>query len=216
MFYSKLLNSYKEISYAFLVDGQEDCGESPEQWVTANQVHGSSVRIVESNQRHDGQADALVTQNIVTVAVKTADCLPILIFENKRKVVAAVHAGWKGLYKGIIENTIDAITSLGGKSNNCLAVIGPHIRACCYSVSKERLGNFLDLGLSKKAISRKENGKWFLNLEKIALLKLHALCIKSQSMECIRLCTSCDERFPSFRRDRRVDKKILSAIGLKQ
>ena len=80
----------------------------------------------------------------------------------------------------------------------------------------ERLGNFLDLGLSKKAISRKENGKWFLNLEKIALLKLHALCIKSQSMECIRLCTSCDERFPSFRRDRRVDKKILSAIGLKQ
>lgn len=114
--------------------------------VLLKQVHGNSVLNVTSETEPYQEFDALVTkENEIVIAILTADCAPVILYDEKNKVIGAAHAGWRGAASGVIENTIAAMKKLGATSIN--AIIGPCIHSQSYSVDgsfKENFPNALD------------------------------------------------------------------------
>lgn len=107
------------------------------------------------------QGDALVTdQPGILLAVRSADCVPVLIADADRPAVAAVHAGWKGMLEGIVEKTVGEMRRLFGcRPAGLRAAIGPSIRACCYEVSEELAGAFCGRFVNGEKFLSRAGGK---------------------------------------------------------
>jgi polyphenol oxidase len=108
--------------------------------LTAHQVHGTTAIVVDapwpSNERP--KADAIVTATRgLAVGVLTADCAPVLFADAEAGVVAAAHAGWRGVLAGILESTIATMQSLGARPERIVAAVGPCIGQAAYQVGPE-------------------------------------------------------------------------------
>ena len=112
-----------------------------------NQVHSNKFVFIDKNFKFGKKkikADAVITnQAKIPIAVLTADCVPILLYDNKKNIVAAIHAGWKGAFKGIINNVINFMVEKGCKKNNIFAAIGPCIGRNNYNVKDDFKKKFL-------------------------------------------------------------------------
>ena len=104
------------------------------------------------------KADAIITnQERLPIAILTADCVPILLHDNKKNMIAAIHAGWKGAFKNIIKNVVNFMIKKGCKKNNIFAAIGPCIGRSSYNVKE----NF-----RRKFLKKNENNKiYFRNVK---------------------------------------------------
>jgi polyphenol oxidase len=106
--------------------------------IALRQVHSNRVHIIKdiSAQWNQAEADAIATRvENIALAVKTADCLPVLIVDPVKNAVAAVHSGWRGTLSGILLCTIREMQrAFGSDPARLLTAIGPGIRACCYEV----------------------------------------------------------------------------------
>ncbi len=122
-----------------------------------NQVHSNKIIFINKNnkfKRKKIKADAVITdQKKLPIAVLTADCVPILLHDNKKNMIAAVHAGWKGAFKNIVNKVISFMIKKGCKRNNIVAAIGPCISKANYNVKE----NFKKKFLKKE----KKNKKFF-------------------------------------------------------
>lgn len=179
--------------------------EEPERkLVTVHQVHGN--RVVEAAEG-GAEADALWTARPgVALGVKTADCVPLLLEDPVAKRVAAVHSGWRGTWAEIAPL---AVTALGGDPKNLRAAIGPCIRVCCYVVSEE-LSEQFSSRYGAPVVERRD-GKPYLNLAKTVRLQLQRAGV-SQIDDAGDLCTSCDLRFHSYRREKGAPGRQVSFI----
>jgi len=162
----------------------------------ARQVHGDRVLWVEGETRPgEHEADALITAASRLVAVRTADCVPILLADPRTGRVAAVHAGWRGTIARVVERAVECLVRAGSRAGDLLAAIGPAIGPCCYEVSPElaarfeaafgpgvRQGRRLDLALANR-------------------LSLLGTGVPEARIETLDVCTFCDARFHSFRRE---------------
>ena len=112
-----------------------------------HQTHSNKFIFVNKNFKINGKrlkADAVITdQKKLPIGILTADCAPILIYDNISKIVAAIHAGWKGAYKDIISKVIKFMLKKGCKPKNMCAVIGPCITKKNYNVREDFLSKFL-------------------------------------------------------------------------
>ena len=112
-----------------------------------HQTHSNKFIFVNKNFRANEKrlkADAIITnQKKLPIGILTADCAPILIYDNISKIVAAIHAGWKGAYKDIISKVIKFMLKKGCKPKNMCAVIGPCITKKNYNVREDFLRKFL-------------------------------------------------------------------------
>ncbi len=154
-----------------------------------NQTHSARV-----TQTHDfsPNADAAVSvQPNEVLAILTADCLPILLFG--KKTIAAIHAGWRGLAGGIVENTLGQINEA---PTDLHVWMGPAIGACCFEVGEEVKNAFLDY---ENAFSTVNPKKFQGDLKKIAQMKLEKAGVLPQQIENYNVCTACDGRFFSYR-----------------
>ena len=122
-----------------------------------HQIHSNRFIYVDKkyNNKLKPKADAIITnQKYFPIAVLTADCVPILICDNKKKMVAAVHAGWRGAYKGIINKVVKFMIKKGCKLKNITATLGPSISVRNYEVKAD---------FKKKFIKKdKKNLKYFM------------------------------------------------------
>ncbi len=132
----------------------ENRGYKAKNVLLLNQIHSNEVVVVDEIKKIYGdqelpKADAIVTnlKNVV-IGVVTADCSPILFYDEKQGIIAAVHAGWKGAKNGVIFSAIEAMKKLGAK--NIKAKIGPMIQQESYQVSKEFYDEFLLEDLNNK------------------------------------------------------------------
>ena len=111
-----------------------------------HQIHSNKFIYINKNRKilkKKIKADAVVTdQKKLPIGILTADCVPILIYDNK-KIIAAIHAGWKGAYKGIINKVIKFMIKKGCKRKNIYAAIGPCISQKNYNVKEDFLKNLL-------------------------------------------------------------------------
>ncbi len=172
------------------------------------QVHGVAVATAQqcAGQDPPPEADAVVSEEIgVRVAVVTADCLPILLAGDRGRVVAAVHAGWRGLAGGVISACLATLRERLGKSEGVAAVIGPHIGKCCYEVDEPVLGAFEERFSETlpSAMRQTRPGHARLDLGLLAREALRAEGVESDRIGFLAgACTACDaERFYSYRRD---------------
>lgn len=168
------------------------------------QVHGNTVgRDCPDEARDDGdgpaQADGQATSRSgVGVMVLTADCLPVIV--ASRSAVAAVHAGWRGLAAGVLEEGVRAVRELGA-ADELVAIIGPGAGGCCYEVGPEvhaALGSDMDAGGGGCSQVTGDVGAP-IDLKAIARERL--LVAGVSSVRDVGLCTICDERFYSHRRE---------------
>ncbi len=172
------------------------------------QVHGVAVATAQqcAGQDPPPEADAVVSEQVgVRVAVVTADCLPILLAGDRGRVVAAIHAGWRGLAGGVISTCLAALRERLGKSEGVTAVIGPHIGKCCYEVDEPVL-SALEERFSRtlpRALRQTRPGRAQLDLGLLAREALRAEEIESARIGFLAgVCTACDaERFYSYRRE---------------
>lgn len=110
----------------------------------ARQVHGDAIAVLDSVPRVMPTADALVTRAPgLFLAIKTADCVPIMLLDPARNIVAAVHAGWNGTLQRIVKKVVRLMTSeFGTDPSDLLAAVGPAIGPCCYEVDDRVLEPF--------------------------------------------------------------------------
>ena len=161
------------------------------------QVHGTAVRI--AGEAAPLEADAAISREAgATVAVLTADCLPILLCATSGDEIAAIHAGWRGLVAGVIEATISRMKT---SPEHLLAWLGPAISQPAFEVGGEVRTAFIetDPGAVSCFVAN-ERGRWQADLYALAGRRLGAAGVRA--VHGGGLCTFADrERFFSFRRD---------------
>lgn len=153
--------------------------------------------------KFDFGVDGLVTETPgILLSVRTADCVPILLFDPKKRVCAAVHAGWRGTVGGIGENAVREMISHGSDPRDVLAAIGPCIGSCCYRVGEDVYEAFAAKGdFSACFIPDPEPGKYRLDLTAANRLLLLDAGLLPAHIDEARVCTYCHgEYFFSHRR----------------
>jgi YfiH family protein len=191
------------------------------------QVHGVGVVTAQqcAGRGSPPEADVVVSEEIGTrIAVATADCLPILLAGDRGRVVAAVHAGWRGLAGGVISTCLAALRERLEESERVTAAIGPHIRKCCYEVDEPVLSAFAERfsEILPRASHRTRPGHARLALDLLAREALRAEGVESDRIGFLEgACTACDaERFYSYRRDGpetgRLVHFIAAGVGIEK
>ncbi|MDC0943535.1 peptidoglycan editing factor PgeF [Candidatus Pelagibacter sp.] len=131
------------------------------------QVHSNKFIFIDEKYKNKNKptADAIITnQRNLPIAVLTADCSPVLIYDKKKKIIAAIHAGWKGAYKGIIDNVIKFMIKKGCKTNNMVAVIGPSISLKNYEVQIDFKRKFINREGKNSNFFKMDKKKLYFNL----------------------------------------------------
>jgi YfiH family protein len=170
------------------------------------QIH--SAVCLAAGGRHGvvGEGDALLERTPGTVvAVRTADCLPILLVDERNRAVAAVHAGWRGTAAQIARHAIAAMRErFGTEPGDLHAAIGPGIGKCCYAVGPEVAAQF------------GEQGRAHIDLTAVNRSQLLAAGVTSGRIYASNKCTMCRaDEFHSFRRDREAAGRMYSFAGIR-
>ncbi|MDE3260844.1 MAG: peptidoglycan editing factor PgeF [Acidobacteriota bacterium] len=171
------------------------------------QVHGNDVQVLRSVERPNTPAigDALVTRIPRTaVAIKAADCLPVLLADPVSGAVAGVHAGWRGTLARVVEAAAGALASEAGAPPSRLrAVIGPAIRSCCFEVGRRVVSLFREKGhdVDRFVLRPPAAGRPHLDLVLANRLQLVAAGLSGHAIEDTELCTRCQPVFHSYRRE---------------
>lgn len=190
--------------------------------VSVNQVHGTDVLVVDrpvaGTQTFEGGWDALVTdQPGVLLTVRTADCVPVLIYDPVHGVVAAVHAGWRGAVAGIVSSTLTVMRQRFGSQPAALRVsIGPSVGSCCYEVDEPVLSR-LRAGYAdwRSLVQETKPGTARLNLRGLVCGQAQSAGVREDGMHSVSLCTICHpDLFHSYRRDGTARRTMVSGIML--
>jgi len=133
-----------------------------------NQIHSNKLVFINKNfnfNRKKVKADAVITdQKKIPIAILTADCVPILLYDKKKNMVAAIHAGWKGAFKEIIKKVISFMINKGCKRKNIIAAIGPSIQEKSYNVKEDFLKRFIKKDKNNKIFFKKNKNQIYFNL----------------------------------------------------
>jgi YfiH family protein len=197
-------------------------GVAPEALLSAYQIHSPDVIVATGPLPSPRpQADAIVTDRPgLAVGATSADCGPVLFADADARVVGAAHAGWKGAFTGVLENTVAAMETLGAKRGRIVAVLGPSIGPKNYEVGPEFVARFTD--------ADPDNAAWFVPSAKPghALFDLNGYTIDrlrkaGVTAEALNRCTYAEEDlFYSYRRTTHRGEadygRLISAIVLEE
>ncbi len=168
--------------------------------VEAEQVHGGSLAVVTSvteGQTPVKGCDALMTNSRhIALGIRTADCLPVLFSDHKRQVIAAAHAGWRGLHADILSRTVVAFRHhFQVPAEDIHVLIGPSIRGCCYQVSESFSDKF-------DSFKEEQSEGIYCDLIGYAKAQMVEAGISADSIQDEALCTACgSQEWSSVRRD---------------
>ncbi|MAQ71998.1 MAG: hypothetical protein CMG20_00280 [Candidatus Marinimicrobia bacterium] len=200
--YSKKIH-IKNLNIIFNTDNQLPSLES-NTIVSMGQTHSNNVNFIEGSSKIYQSTDALFTSNKnIALEIKVADCMPIFLFDKKASFFGAIHAGWRGLRDGIIENSIELLKKNHFKLDDMIVFIGPSISQKNFEVQNDVMSYFD----SKFSIVKDE--KIFLSLQEVAIDKFasYGIC----NITDINECTYNNLNYHSYRRDK-TDKRMKGWI----
>ncbi len=151
--------------------------------ILLNQVHSNKFHFINKNFKFNKKrlkGDALITNvKKIAISILTADCVPILIYDKKLKIISAIHAGWKSAYKGIIKKVIKFLINNGSSTKNLIAVIGPGISQKNYEIQKNFKDKFLKKDKKNKIFFKSIKNKTYFSLNKYIYSQLKKLGVNN-------------------------------------
>jgi polyphenol oxidase len=210
--------------------------------VTVRQVHSDIIRLVDSAPETQLVADALVTEKSgLLLGIQTADCLPIILVDPKRRAVGVFHAGWRGTVKRIVEKGVGEMRRcFGSRARDLKAAIGPGIHGCCYEVGPEVRDQFgSQFAYAEKLFREIEEPdpvrekypmlfltarapghsdlpkKIYLDLVEANRQQLLAVGVPAKSIEASPLCTNCrTDLLFSYRAEKGNTGRMMGVVGI--
>ena len=210
---------------------------------TLRQIHSDLIHLVSEAPKHPLAGDGLITNTPgILLAVLTADCLPVIVVDPKKRAVGVFHAGWRGTVKRIVEKGIGEMRRhFGSDPAQLRAVIGPGIRNCCYQVGPEVRNKFEAqfaygaelfretketneiheryplLFLTSRAPGHSELPKQiFLDLAQANQRQLLAAGLKKKNLFDLGFCTACNTKlFFSHRAEHGKTGRMMAAAGIR-
>jgi len=176
------------------------------------QIHSKRIIFVKKGKKFSRAGDGLITKEEgIALGVFSADCLPIFIYDPKKKIIGLLHAGWKGTFEGIAREAIKIFKKEGSNPKDILVYIGPSISGKCYEISKERAEIFSKkFPKFKSKIIKKRNKKYFLDLKKLNKLIFIEEGVLPKHIQISKICTFCNKNYFSFRREKKLSGEMLS------
>jgi purine-nucleoside/S-methyl-5'-thioadenosine phosphorylase / adenosine deaminase len=182
----------------------------PGEYTQLKQTHSDIVFAADDGRGCIGEGDALISSTAgQKIGIRTADCVPLLLADPDRPVVAAVHAGWRGT---VAEIAIKAVRRMhedyGSDPRRIYAAMGPAIGECCFEVGVEVAEQFTPWFANAKNLTH-------VNLTEANYRQLLDAGLLAEHVDDQRLCTACDaQQFHSFRRDREQSGRMVAAIAI--
>ncbi len=198
-----------------------DFGKRPElqkfEIVSLHQIHSDIVRIVSGSPKKERAGDAMLTDRPrILLAIKTADCLPVLMTEGNGKAIAAAHCGWRSTGQRLVQKVVEGLRKIFGcDPSSLLVAFGPAIGGNCYEVGNDVKKEFERNGLEEEVFHAHpfRRTKFLLDLQLSNRLQLLEKGIRDSNMFAVDLCTHCDREFLSYRRDGETIDRMFSFIG---
>lgn len=182
--------------------------------VTVEQVHGRRVVVVDPdflrNRSVPEQADGAITRlPRVPLSVRTADCLPVFMYDPSCEGIGLVHVGWRGAQNNILKETVTLMKREWRTDPGTIKVFfGPAIHSCCYEVGQEFREYFPDGVLE-------HDGRYSLDLIRVCRKQLAGLGLRAGNILDSGICACCDKNYFSYRRERESAGRMLSLMMLK-
>ena len=208
-YWSGVHSGYSNSGRAVLADliGSAAFDELPFNWAWANQVH-SSIAVNVTEPGLQGSADALwTTAPNIGLLIQTADCVPIILFSDNG--VGLIHAGWRGIVNGVIQNTV---LQMRKECSFLKAIIAPCISQDCYEVGEEVVSTFIANGIPREVFCREASPRPYIDLRSAVTHLLAALDV--ELLYCDSRCTYSDTTLASYRRDGPLAARIITAVAL--
>jgi hypothetical protein len=215
-------------------------GAADDTLLSLHQIHSDVVRCFDSVPAKQCKGDASVTkQPGLLLGVRTADCAPVLVVDPKKRVVAAIHAGWRGTLARIVTKTIGQMQmEFGCRPQDLLAAIGPTIGGCCYEVGTEvgaafaaKFANASDFFDELRTGDEPNPLQWLnmmppghqpppnkvlLDLKKANRAQLVEAGVREENIFVTALCTSCDVgRLFSYRKEGAASGRLMAVAGIR-
>ena len=216
VFQSQLLLQHVEIEH---FSSMKETVQAEEGIWLPKQVHGTHIHLLRSGQMVPApfsvEADAVVCNMAGQwIGIRTADCVPILLYDERQHLVAAIHAGWRGTVKHIIRKTIQLMKSdLGTNAQDLWAMIGPSISPTSYEVGPEVAKEFVEAGRASCVIGGYVRPH--LDLRQSNVMDLLEEEVELDKIDCSPLCTFEQEMLYSARREGIETGRNITAIRLK-
>lgn len=177
------------------------------------QIHSDYIYTFKGSSINENEGDSIITEEVNSgIGIFTADCVPVLIFDEETKALAAIHSGWKGTIVSITKKTLEKMILENNININTTKIImGPHIKKCCYEVSEELKENFLKVTkIEENELFNNRN----LSLEECILKDVKELGIKEDNIYSLDLCTYCskDIKLFSYRKSVGTYGRLFSLI----
>jgi YfiH family protein len=214
--------------------------------VTLRQIHSSIVHrvgVADAGRQATIKADGMMTDEPgLMLAIQTADCIPVLVADRKRRAVAGFHAGWRGTVKRIVESGVGRMRmEFGSRPEDLVAAIGPGVGQCCYAVGDEVRGEFESqfayaeelfcevydsdpvktkyplLFLTARAPGHSDLGpSTHLDLVEANRRQLVDAGLKPEAISVVGECTSCrTDRYFSYRAESGFTGRMFSVVGIR-
>ena len=190
-----------------------------ENLVSLNQIHSNKVHKINNVPKKRLTGDAMITnQQNIAISILTADCAPILIIDKKQKFVGAIHAGWKGAFRGIVKKTIQLLKKNGCSEKDMIACIGPCIKKNSYEVKDDFFKLFKNKNKKNVNFFTFKKKKIFFNLSEYIKSQFYENGVKK--IDIIRKDTyTLENNFFSSRRSKKYKHndygRNISAIMIK-
>lgn len=198
----------------------------PDAVVSGRQVHSDHIAVVTGNERGRGAlamnslpaTDGLITAEPgIPLMIFFADCVPVLFFDPKNRVIGGCHAGWRGTASGIAAKTVLAMQQhFGTNPADCLAAIGPSIGPCCYEVDEPVVSQFAArFSWGGELFTPHGEGHWLIDLWQANQRQLQEIGVPGEQIDVSQVCTACHkDLFYSYRAEQGHIGLLAAIISL--
>ena len=198
-----------EVQRAYL---RKYCGKDIAQVFWRKQIHGDDILLVKgtaASVKGCPEADAYITdEKNLPIAIRTADCVPIFIYDPKLRVIGLAHAGWRGTYKTIAAKTArKMMEKFSSRAEDLKVVLGPSIRECCYKVGEEFRHYF-------PSRVRDRDGYLYADVVGANYDQLLEAGVHKENIFDCKICTCCNKNYFSFRREASNPGRMISLMML--